>query len=268
MAQRILVFSATYNEAATISTLIAQVRSVLPMADHLIIDDSSPDGTGVIVAECAHSDPRVRLVSRPVKSGLSSAHAAAQRFAHRDGYDWLVTMDADLSHDPAEIPLLLAPLATGADFVIGTRSRGGTLHLRGIRRLLSRTANACARLLLPTGLSEYTNGFRAFSSHSIAVLHDRHLSEAGYAYALEQIEVLHRAGLQLAEVPTVFRDRAGGQSKIPRSQVLITMWVLTRLAVGRWAQRGQRDSLTATPRRATRPASSRATGTRKGEQET
>jgi len=269
----ILVFSATYNEAATIGRLIGEVAVLLPEADHLIVDDSSPDGTGEIVAGLAAADPRIRLVRRPRKSGLSSAHALAQRIAHRDGYARLVTMDADLSHDPGEIPALLAGL-DGADFVIGTRSRGGALEYRGLRRVLSRAANGLARLLLPTGLSEYTNGFRAFSAAAIAALHDRHLSDAGYAYALEQIEVLHRAGLTLTEVPTVFRDRAGGQSKIPRTQVLITTWVLLRLTLGRlaWHLRTgagtQRLSLAATPRTATRPASSRATGTRNGEHET
>jgi len=230
---RELVFTATYNEAANIGPWIEGVIAACPSADILIVDDNSPDGTGAVVTKLTRTFPQVTLHSREGKLGLSSAHIYAMQYALDNDYDSLVTMDADGSHQPAQIPAVLGALSSGlstANFCIGTRTRGGSHQAALPRRVLSHGANITARMLLPMGISEYTTSFRAFDPVAVRAVLAHDFSAAGYAFFIECLEVMHRYGVVMSEVPIDFLDRFSGQSKIPKNQIYLSMLALSRLS--------------------------------------
>ena len=229
---RTLVCTGTYSERETIEVWVRDVSLHQPDADLLVVDDSSPDGTGSILAALQHEFPRLMVHSRPGKQGLNTAHLHALRFGLDQGYERVVTMDADGSHQPRQISLLLAASDT-AGFVIGTRYRGGSHHAPLARKALSLGANGASRLLLPMGISEYTTSFRVFSPDAMQAVTSARLSFRGYAFFIECLEVVHQAGITMAEVPIDFVDRIGGTSKIPRSQILLSMEALGRLSLRR-----------------------------------
>ena len=229
---RILVFTATYDEARNAPTWVMGVRAAAPEADLLVVDDDSPDGTGAILDGLAGDQPTLTVIHRPGKSGLASAHLVAMNYALEHGYDTLITMDADGSHLPAQIPRLLEHIPS-SDFVIGTRYRGGSHRAGALRRLLSAGANGLARVILPTGLSEYTTSFRAFDRKALQVLVDAHFTTGGYAFFVECIEILHGSDLRMSEVPIDFVDRTHGSSKIPKSQILMSVEALVSMGVRR-----------------------------------
>lgn len=232
-ARRILVATATFNEAGNIPEWYSRVRAVLPDAELLVVDDSSPDGTADIVRGFQESDPQLHLIVRPAKSGLGSAHRAAMLFALENEYDVLVTMDADLSHQPEQLPPFVEASSTH-DFVIGTRSGLGSCDYTGMRRFLSLAGNQAARVMIPTGLTEYTTSMRAFSPRALEILFTRGIRDDGYAFFMETVEILHRSGCAMTEVPIHFMDRTRGKSKIPKHQVWLSASTLLRLSAGRW----------------------------------
>lgn len=231
-----LIFTATYNESANIVEWYDRIRSVLPKCNLLVVDDSSPDGTSDIVRELQDHDAKLHLMVRPAKSGLGSAHRVAMLFALEGSYPYLVTMDADLSHHPEQVPRLIERLGE-ADFVIGTRSGEGSCDYTGVRKLLSTGGNRAARILIPTGLTEYTTSLRAFTPRALEVLFTAGVRDEGYAFFMECVEILYRAQCQMAEVPIHFSDRTRGQSKIPRHQIWISASTLVRLSMGRLTSR-------------------------------
>lgn len=229
---RILIFTATFNEKGNVEAWVRGVRRACPEADQLVIDDSSPDGTGELLDEIARDAPYLEVIHRSGKLGLASAHLFAMRFALERGYELLVTMDADGSHQPWQIPDLLSA-ADKADFVIGTRYSGGSHRAAIGRRTLSWGANSLAKTLLPTGLSEYTTSFRVFNRRAMSVIVHESLRDAGYAFFLESVETVYQAHLSITEVPIEFLDRVYGSSKIPRSQIFTSVGVL----LGLWKRR-------------------------------
>ena len=228
----VVVFTATYDEAGNIEAWLDGVRSAEPDAHMLVVDDDSPDGTGRILDARAAQDESLTVIHRSGKSGLASAHLQAMRWSLDHDFDVLVTMDADGSHLPSQIPRLLAGLP-GQDFVIGTRYRGGSHQAGAFRRVLSAGANGLARLVLPTGLSEYTTSFRAFDRRALEVLVRSHFVSGGYAFFVECIEILHQAGVKMTEVPIDFVDRTHGSSKIPKSQIFMSIEALVSMGIRR-----------------------------------
>lgn len=229
---RMLVFTATFNERDAIEQWIRQTAATVPHADILIVDDSSPDGTQEIIERLRREFPQVTLISRPGKQGLASAHLLAMNYARDHDYQVLVTMDADGSHQPEQIPSVVQGLDE-ADFCIGTRTHGGSHQAPFRRRTLSYGANFAARVLLPTGLSEYTTSFRAFSPRAIHAALDHDYSHGGYAFFVECIENLRVQGVSMTERPIDFLDRQGGESKIPRHQIFMSANALIQLAFQR-----------------------------------
>ena len=226
-----LIFTATYNEAGNIGEWIHGVATTRPDANILIVDDSSPDGTEKVITDLRDRHPQITLVTRPGKNGLNTAHLYAINYALEHDFDVLVTMDADGSHLPEQIPTLLEVLNTSkADFVIGTRTRGGTHQAKLTRRILSRGANTVARILLPMGVTEYTTSFRAFTRESLETLHKAEFTSAGYAFFIECMEILHRNQIRMTETPIDFMDRTNGESKIPKSQIFSSMSALVLLS--------------------------------------
>ena len=230
--RKVIVSTATFNEAANITEWYSRVRAVLADADLLVVDDSSPDGTADVVRSFQKDDPRVHLIVRPAKSGLGSAHRAAMLYALENEYAVLLTMDADLSHQPEQIPPFLEAI-NNHDFVIGTRSNGGGCDYTGIRKFLSLAGNQAARLMIPTGLTEYTTSMRAFTPESLQVLFTHGIRDDGYAFFMETVEILYRSGCSMTEIPIHFMDRTHGQSKIPKHQIWLSASTLMRLSASR-----------------------------------
>ncbi len=233
-APRTLVFTATYNERDNIDMLLDRIWSIDPAFEVLAVDDASPDGTGAHLDARAAADRRLHVVHRPGKLGLGTAHQLGMHFAVLQQFDYLITMDADLSHDPADIPRLLEALRH-VDLVIGSRyAPGGSSEYQGYRKFLSVSANTLARSLLGVKTHEFTTSFRAFRVEMLRSKKCSRLRGGGYAYFMETVFRLHQAGFRIAEVPISFRDRVMGVSKIPKYEIFNGAASLFRLAGSRW----------------------------------
>jgi dolichol-phosphate mannosyltransferase len=225
----------TYNEARTIERV---VRAVLDLAgdldlDLLVVDDSSPDGTGEIVAALAAGEPRLHLLRRPVRDGLGGAYRAGFGWGLRRGYDTFVEMDADLSHDPASLPGLLRA-TRHADVVIGSRYTAGgtTVGWSRRRRLISRSGNAYVRRALGLPIGDATAGYRVFRRTVLEALPVTALTSSGYCFQIETAYLAWRRGFRLTEVPVIFREREAGSSKmsvriIAEALLRVTSWSLS-----------------------------------------
>jgi len=230
---RILIFTATYNEAENISKFIHAVHNILPKTDILVVDDSSPDGTGDLLKLLASSNPYLKIIHRANKSGLGTAHLLALRYAMINKYDTLVTMDADLSHDPLQIPSLMDKLSK-FDVVIGSRyMNGGVCDYSGYRRLVSVQANFFARNLLKINLHEFTTSFRAFNVDSLSKVNFTKMHNTGYSFFMESIYRYHQSGLSIGEVPIHFKDRTLGVSKIPKLEIVRGIFKLLHLYISK-----------------------------------
>ena len=225
---KVLVFTPTFNEAQNIKLLIDQIKEVSQNSDILVVDDSSTDLTTKILEQESSKDLSIQVIVRSLKSGVGSAHMLAIKEAYKNGYDYLITMDADLSHDPKEIPRFLHAL-NNANYVVGTRSRGGKTELKGIRLVLSKGANLLCRYLLPTGLSEYTNGYRAYDRSAINILIQNPPKGSDYSFFIEVTNTLFLSRLTLAEITIIFRSRFAGKSKIPPFQIFSSLNKIIRL---------------------------------------
>lgn len=231
MAFRTCVIVPTYNERSTIRDVIGRVFDMDPVnVDILVVDDSSPDGTAEEVLALASREPRISLLSRDRKEGLGRAYIAGFRWALAQGYEAIIEMDADLSHDPAAIPSLLEALSE-ADLVVGSRYiPGGRIENWGVvRRSLSRLGNIYAGALLGMGVRDSTSGFRAFRSSVLRELDLDTVSSHGYAFQIEMTRRIHLGGGRIVEVPITFVERAAGSSKMSKRIVAealreVTIW--------------------------------------------
>jgi dolichol-phosphate mannosyltransferase len=231
-----LVFAPTYNERAAIGPLLRALL-VLPH-DILIVDDNSFDGTTDILLACAARSTRVKVIVRPGKFGVGSAHRLAWLHARQRGYSCIVTLDADLSHDPEDVQRLLNALDSGADFAIGSRfMSGGQLDYRGWRWLLSNAANHLARLLFRLPITEYTTSFRAARLARVPQGLIETIEEDGYGFFLSCVAQLARRRLAIVEIPIRFRVRRSGKSKLGLSDILRGAVNLLRLSVARYPSR-------------------------------
>ncbi len=216
-----VVVLATYNERLNIDRLLDPILALPDRCDVLVVDDKSPDGTGAHVRSRAAAEPRIRLLSRAGRGGVGSAHREGWRFARRAGYDRIVTMDADLSHDPLDIPRFLAALEAGADVALGSRFvAGGRLDYTGWRRFLSLKGNSLARKALGLPIAEYTTSFRAARLDRVPVGLIETIPNDGYSFFLTAAVRLVRQGLRITEIPIHFHARDTGVSKMPRLEIL------------------------------------------------
>jgi dolichol-phosphate mannosyltransferase len=224
----------TYNERDNVERIATAILASLPEASLLIVDDSSPDGTGQLADTIAARESRVSVLHRPGKQGLG--------VAYREGFRWVlerpdvravVQMDADFSHDPAELPRLLAPLMGNADLVLGTRymSGGATVGWPWYRKLISRGGTLFARTVLLLPYRDLTGGFKAWRREVLEAIRLRETSGSGYGFQIETTWWAHRRGASIVQVPIVFRERTAGASKMTGGIVREAMLLVLKL---RW----------------------------------
>lgn len=206
----------TYNERENLPRLVSDLLSRVPRLEVLVVDDGSPDGTADAARELAEATGRVRVLHRARKMGLGSAYVTGFGYALEHGYDYVIQMDADLSHRPEDLPRLLQAAREGAGVVIGSRYvPGGRVEGWSIvRRLVSKGGSFYARNLLGLSIRDCTSGFKCFRREALESTDFTNLESNGYGFQVEMNYLCHRAGLQIAEVPIVFPDRTAGRSKM------------------------------------------------------
>ena len=231
MAVRTLVVLPTYNEADNIAEVLRRLRAAVPHADVLVVDDSSPDGTAEVAKAAAHELGHVDVTLRPGKAGLGSAYRHGFREGLDAGYEVLVEMDSDLSHDPAALPDLLGAVIAGADLAIGSRYvPGGSIpHWPIHRRSLSRWGNRYAAFLLRLRVHDSTSGFRAYRAGMLRRIDLDEVRADGYGFQIEMAYRVARLGGHIEERPIEFRDRERGNSKmsmriVAEALALVTWW--------------------------------------------
>jgi dolichol-phosphate mannosyltransferase len=234
----------TYNEAGNLEPLLAAVRAHAPAARILVVDDASPDGTGELADAAAARDPAIEVLHRPGKAGLGFAYV--QGFAHalRRGAGLIVEMDADLSHDPSDLPRLIARARDGADLVLGSRyvPGGGVENWDLVRRVISRAGSTYARTVLGVRTRDLTGGFKCFRAETLRAIDFETARSEGYAF---QVELTYRTlalGLRVEEIPITFHERSAGDSKMSARIAFEAMWLVPALRLAR-----RRDGLPEAP---------------------
>jgi dolichol-phosphate mannosyltransferase len=233
MSKASLVVVPTFNEAETLARLVAAIHAASPEMRVLVVDDASPDGTGVIARELAARDPRVAVLERPGKAGIGSAYVAGLSWGLARDFERFFEMDADFSHDPKYLSEFVAALDGGADVVVGSRNMpGGTVHGWGIlRHLLSKGGSLYSRIILGSSVRDMTTGFKAYTRRALEHIAIETVRSNGYTFQIETTYRALRRGLRVVELPIVFVDRRAGRSKMTRREVLDAV-------VGVWRLRG------------------------------
>jgi dolichol-phosphate mannosyltransferase len=227
---KVLVVIPTYNEAENIVKLIPAVLGQSQAVEMLIVDDSSPDGTGTIVRGLMKSEPRIHLIERPGKMGLGTAYVAGFTFAIGKGYEYVMEMDADFSHDPDDIPRFLEKVRE-CDVVLGSRYKNGVrvLDWPMQRLLLSYSANVYTQIMTGLPLHDATGGFKCFRRQVLESIDLSRIKSNGYAFQIEMSYKLWKKGFRLEELPIVFHDRRSGVSKMSRKIVYEAVFMLLTL---------------------------------------
>ncbi len=250
MNRRTLIVVPTYEEAANIDELLRRVRQAEPHADVLVVDDRSPDGTAHLAEAVATELGQITVLRRREKLGLGAAYRAGFAWGLARGYDVLVEMDADLSHDPCAIPSLLREIRVGADLAIGSRyvPGGATPNWPARRRFLSRAGNLYAGRMLRLRTTDATSGYRAYRATTLDAIGVGTTHATGYGFQIELAYRISRGGGQISEVPIVFHDRTRGTSKMSariaiEALALVTWWALRDRVLGwrraaRWERAG------------------------------
>ncbi|MBI4495247.1 MAG: polyprenol monophosphomannose synthase [Chloroflexi bacterium] len=230
MRPRALAILPTYNERDNLGQIVPAILAQADVLDLLVVDDNSPDGTGQLADTLALAEPRVSVLHRAGKRGLGSAYVAGFKWALERGYAFICEMDADFSHDPADLPRLLAA-AQHSDLVIGSRwvRGGGVRNWSLLRQFISRGGSLYARAILGLPVHDLTSGFKCFRAETLAALDLDAVRSNGYAFQIELNYLCARRGDRLQEVPIIFVDRRVGESKMSSAIVLEAMAVVWRL---------------------------------------
>jgi dolichol-phosphate mannosyltransferase len=212
---RVIVIIPTYNELENLPLILSRLFDAVPTAHSLVVDDSSPDGTGDVADKLAAEDPRIQVMHRTEKTGLGAAYVAGFRWALDAGYDVLVEMDADGSHAPEQLPRLLAALAH-ADLVLGSRwvPGGQVMNWPASRKILSRGGNIYTRLALGIDLHDATGGYRAYRRQVLKTIDLSSIASQGYCFQVDLAWRAVQAGFRVTEVPITFAERERGESKM------------------------------------------------------
>ena len=233
-----VVIMPTYNERQNLEPVSARVRAALPAADLLVVDDNSPDGTGDIADKLAEADSHVQVLHRTDKAGLGKAYMAGFGWALERGYDVIIEMDADGSHQPEHLPSLVGAL-TRADLAIGSRwvPGGRVVNWPRSREVLSRSANAYTRLMLGLGVRDATAGFRAYRAATLRTISLDEVQSTGYCFQIDLTLRVAEAGLKIVEVPITFVEREHGASKMSNNIILEAFWRVAQWGTARRLRR-------------------------------
>ncbi len=220
----------TYNEAGNLERLVPGIFQACPEAAILIVDDNSPDGTGALADKLATQFPAISVIHRPRKAGLGTAYVEGFIRALKDGAEIIFEMDADLSHDPADIPAFLEAART-ADMVIGSRYKDGVrvLGWRFRRLFLSKMANIfVSHVMIYPRADDYSSGYRCYRRAVLEKIRLRTIISDGYAFQIEMAHLAHKQGFKVEEIPIIFRERIAGSSKISPHVVREAFWLTLR----------------------------------------
>lgn len=226
-----LVIIPTYNERDNVEAITVAVLNADPRVDVLIVDDNSPDGTGQLADGLAAKNSRVKVLHRAKKEGLGRAYLHAFRWGLDAGYQYLIEMDADWSHDPKYLPRFLDTAQNDADLVLGSRyiAGGGTVNWGPMRKVISQGGSLYARGILGVGVKDLTGGFKCFRRSVLEAIDLNAVKSSGYAFQIELTYRTLKAGFRVKEIPIVFEDRRVGQSKMSRKiflEALTMVWKL------------------------------------------
>ena len=236
--KRRLVVIPTYNEAGNIKSLIDQLFATIPECEIMVVDDGSPDGTGLICSAISKENKKLHLIERHSKSGMGSAYRMAFIWALEQNFDEVIEMDADGSHQVSDLLRMLdtKTMNPEVDLVIGSRwIRGGkTVNWPRSRELLSRIANRYVRIMLGMGIHDATAGFRIYSSRILRKIDLGHIRSEGYSFQIEMTRAAYKAGAVIVEIPITFKERENGVSKMSKKIVreaifLVTAWGVKRV---------------------------------------
>lgn len=249
MAAETLIIVPTYNERENLPQLVKRVMAQPAVLDLLVVDDNSPDGTGRMADEIASQNPHVHVLHRSEKNGLGRAYIAGFQWALARGYEFIFEMDADFSHNPADIPRFLeSARGNDADVVLGTRYLNGirVINWPLERLLLSLAAARYVRLITGMPVSDPTGGFKCFRRRALAALDLDSVRSNGYSFQIELTHRIWRRGGRISEVPIVFTDRFLGSSKMSRAIVREALWMVWKLWIENGLQRHPRPRPTGT----------------------
>lgn len=226
-----LVIIPTYNERDNVGPITSAVLAAEPRVDILVVDDNSPDGTGQLADELAAKEPRIKVLHREKKQGLGRAYLHAFRWALEHGYQYIIEMDADFSHDPKYLPQLIDAAMGGADLVLGSRyvEGGGTVNWGVGRKILSRGGSLYARSILGVKVRDLTGGFKCFSRRVLEAIDLDEVVSSGYGFQIELTYRTLKKGFTVKEIPIVFEDRRVGQSKMSRKIFVEAMTMVWKL---------------------------------------
>lgn len=231
---RVCVLMPTYNEMGPLTQTVEAVVQVAPNLDLLIIDDNSPDGTGNLADLLANKHPQLRVLHRQVKQGLGRAYIAGFEWAIENGYDYIVQMDADGSHRPDDLPLVVGAAAENR-LVIGSRwvPGGAVLNWPWYRQWISRAGNLYARLTLRSHVKDITAGFRCYPVSFLTGLELEQVRAQGYGFQIEMTKLAQDSGAVVEEVPITFVERESGVSKMTYKIIFEAFWLCTKWAFRR-----------------------------------
>ncbi len=242
-AAPVLVVIPTFDERENLGPVLSRLRTAVPDADVLVVDDASPDGTGALADELAAADPRIRVLHRTSKDGLGAAYLAGFALALRERYQVVVEMDADGSHAPEDLPALLAAL-DGADVVLGSRyvPGGSVVNWPAHREWLSRGGNLYARMALGVPIKDITGGYRVFRRRVLEELDLSEVASQGYCFQVDMAWRAVQAGFRVREVAITFTERERGTSKMSSAIVTEALWLVTKWGAMRLLHRGDRPA--------------------------
>ena len=229
--KKILVFTACYNEKENIKNLIYGIKENLPDASILIIDDSSPDNTKTVIEDLQKNITNINLIVRENKQGLDTAHRMAYEYAISNKFDYLITMDADLSHDPKDLNIIVKNLES-YPFVIGSRYiTGGECLMKTSRLIISKYGNLLIKKISGINCNEFTTSYRGFDILKLKNFNLRNVKAKGYSFFMGTLFEIDKRGFFIKEIPIIFKDREKGVSKISKIEIFRTIKNLLILSV-------------------------------------
>nr|WP_275107230.1 polyprenol monophosphomannose synthase [Sulfobacillus harzensis] len=223
----------TYNEIGNLAPMVDAILAQGDMFDVLVIDDGSPDGTGILADHLKKTHPgRVEVIHRQGKLGLATAYLTGFRFGMQRGYDFLFEMDADFSHNPAYLPQFIETMrSTGADLVLGSRyvAGGGATKWPWYRRLISRGGSLYASKMLGIPVRDLTGGFKCFRAQVLESMNLESIQASGYGFQIELTYRAVQAGFKVVEMPIIFEERREGQSKMSPAIFMEAFWMVAKM---------------------------------------